>query len=111
MLDTAKRRKMDIFFQANYDLAALLGLAERLRNRPCTCDESQIPKAGAFNWAILLKFDDGVEWVFRAPVSRCASIKDLTGRLLDSEVATLKYVREHTSIPVPEVFHYRYLLG
>lgn len=102
---------MDIFFHGDYDLPALLGLAERLRDRPCTCDESQIPQSGAFNWAILFKFDDGVEWVFRAPVSRYNSIKDLTGRLLDSEVATLKYVREHTSIHVPEVFYYRYLLG
>jgi aminoglycoside phosphotransferase (APT) family kinase protein len=24
----------------------------------------------------------------------------------DSEVATLQYLREHTSVPVPKVFHY-----
>ncbi|KAH6628177.1 hypothetical protein F5144DRAFT_654238 [Chaetomium tenue] len=102
------RRKRDIFFHANFGLSHLLRLAERLRGRPCTCDDSQFPRSGALNWAIFLEFDDGVEWVFRAPCSRASSAatKDITGRLLASEVATLKYIREHTAIPVPEVFHY-----
>lgn len=103
------RRKRDIFFHADFNLGQLLRLAERLRSRPCTCDDSQSPKAGALNWAIFLEFDDGVEWVFRAPCSSYAAAKGITRRLLASEAATLKYIREHTTIPVPEVFHYRYL--
>ncbi|KAM4058385.1 phosphotransferase enzyme family protein [Hirsutella rhossiliensis] len=63
--------------------------------------------SGALNWAILLKFDDGVEWVFRSPRTRYAVVGDTAAcRLLASEAATLKYIRKHTSIPVPEVFHY-----
>lgn len=105
----APRRKRNIFFHADFNLTQLLRLAERLRRQPCTCDDSQIPKAGALNWAIFLEFDDGVEWVFRAPCSSYATSQRVAGRLLASEAATLKYGREHTSIPVPEVFHYRYI--
>lgn len=102
------RRKANIFFHADFNLSNLLRLAERLRGQPCTCSDSQIPKAGALNWAIFLEFDDGVEWVFRAPCSSYAASQGVTGLLLASEAATLKYIREHTSIPVPDVFHYRY---
>ncbi|OWT43353.1 hypothetical protein VFPPC_17484 [Pochonia chlamydosporia 170] len=99
-------RKRDVFFYADFNLKQLLSLAERLRGRACTCSESQIPKFGAFNWAIFLEFDDGVEWVFRAPCSLYSMSRRITGRLIASEAATLKYIREHTSIPVPDVFHY-----
>ncbi|KAM0417341.1 hypothetical protein ACHAPT_012657 [Fusarium lateritium] len=99
-------RQRNIYFHADFNLNQLLRLAERLRGRPCSCDDSQAPKAGALNWAIFLEFDDGVEWVFRAPCSSYAATQGVTGRLLASEAATLKYIREYTSIPVPEVFHY-----
>lgn len=103
-------RKRNVFFYADFNLGQLLQLAERLRRQPCTCSDSQMPTAGALNWVIFLEFDDGVEWAFRAPCSSYAAAQGVTGRLLASEAATLKYVGEHTSIPVPEVFHYRYLL-
>lgn len=101
------RRKRNVFFHADFNLRHLLRLAEQLRRQPCTCDESQIPKEGALNWAIFLEFDDGVEWVFRAPCPTYAVDQGVAGRLVASEAATLEYIREHTSIPVPEVFHYR----
>lgn len=90
-------------------ISGTFSYSERLRRQPCTCNDSQTPKAGALNWAIFLEFDDGVEWVFRAPCSSYAAAQGVTGRLLASEAATLKYIREHTYIPVPEVFYYRYL--
>lgn len=105
----ATRRRRNIFFHADFNLRHILGLEERLRSQPCTCNDSQIPKAGALNWAIFLEFDDGVEWVFRAPCPSYGAAQGVTGRLIASEAATLKYIREHTSIPVPEVFHYRYI--
>lgn len=103
------RRERNVFCHAEFNLGHLLRLAEQLRRQPCSCDESQIPKSGALNWAIFLQFDDGVEWVFRAPCSSYAAAQGVTGRLVASEAATLKYIREYTSIPVPEVFHYRYV--
>lgn len=103
--------KENIFFHADFNLEHLLELAERLCHRPCTCDASQIPKSGALNWVILLEFDDGLEWVFRAPSSRYGVAPNVVGHLLASEAATLKYIKQHTSIPVPEVFDYRYFCG
>ena len=105
----ATRRKKNIFFYADFNLNRLLRLAEQLRGQSCTCSDSQRPEAGALNWAIFLMFDDGVEWVFRAPCSSYTAAQGVAGRLLASEAATLKYIRERSSIPVPEVFHYRYL--
>ena len=105
----APRRKKDVFFYADFNLSHLLQLAEQLRHQPCTCNVSQIPKVGALNWAIFLEFDDGVEWVFRAPCSFYSAAQGVTGRLVASEAATLKYIREHTSIPIPQVFHYRFV--
>ena len=98
-----------VFAHASFNLGNLIQLAERLRSKPCTCNNSQIPKAGALNWAIFLTFNDGVEWVFRAPCSSYGAAQGVTERLLASEAATMKYIREHSSIPVPEVFHYRYI--
>ncbi|KAK1767706.1 hypothetical protein QBC33DRAFT_585666 [Phialemonium atrogriseum] len=95
----AKRQKRNIFFHASFNLTPLLRLAERLRHQP------------SLNWTIFLEFDDGVEWVFRAPCSTYTAAQGVTGRLLASEAATLKYIREHTSIPVPEVFHYSHELS
>ncbi|KAI1059410.1 hypothetical protein LB506_012681 [Fusarium annulatum] len=56
-----------IFRWAKFNLEALLMLAEKLRGRSCTCDESQVPKSGSLNWVIFITFDDAVEWVFRSP--------------------------------------------
>jgi len=110
-INSTTGEKPKVFFYADFNLGNLIQLAERLRGRPCTCDASQTPKAGAYNFAIFLSFDDGVEWVFRAPSALHAPPGNITERLLASEAATLKYVRKHTTIPVPEVFHYRYVFS
>lgn len=104
-----RRRDANVFFHARFDVHALLRLAGRLRNRPCTCDLSQKPISGSLNWAIILSFDDGVEWIFRSPRSQkfYGIDEETAGILLASEAATLKYIRNKSSIPVPEVFHYR----
>ncbi|KAF4630908.1 hypothetical protein G7Y89_g7225 [Cudoniella acicularis] len=97
-----------VFFYATFDLSALLSLAEHLRQSPCSCDESKRPESGALNWAITLLFKDGAEWIFRSP-RKCHDISPETiARVLESEVATMKYVKLNSSIPVPEVFDYRY---
>lgn len=98
-----------MFCYARFDLRKLIQLAERIRGRPCTYDNSQIPKRGASNFVVLIEFDDGVEWVFRAPCFDLISSQSSINRLLASEAATLKYIKEHSSIPVPEVYHYRYV--
>jgi hypothetical protein len=97
----------NIFLHAKFNLQALLRLAERLRNRPCSCNLSQKPLSGSLNWVIFLTFDDGVEWLFRSPRTYYGLDEEIAGRLLASEAATLKYIKENSSIPVLEVFSYR----
>lgn len=64
------------------------------------------------NWVIFVTFDDGVDWVFRSPdiaMSHMMS-EESACKMLVSDAATLKYLRAHTSVPVPEVYSYRYVL-
>jgi hypothetical protein len=97
-----------VFFYAKFNLSALLHLVGQLRDRQCSCDESKRPESGAQNWAIVLSFEDGMEWIFRSP-RRCHDISlETIATLLESEVATMKYVELNSSIPVPEVFDYRH---
>ncbi|EEQ92474.2 uncharacterized protein BDCG_07594 [Blastomyces dermatitidis ER-3] len=67
MTMSRKQRKANIFFYAAFNLAELIELAQRLRNVTCSCDSTQKPFSGSFNWAVVLTFVDGVEWLFRAP--------------------------------------------
>ena len=97
----------NVFFHARFDVHALLRLAGRLRNRPCTFDLSQKPSSGSLNWAIILSFNDGVEWIFRSPRTSYGIDEESAAILLASEAATLKYIRNKSSIPIPEIFYYR----
>jgi len=104
-------RKPGVFFYATFNLAALLHLAGQIRNIPCCCDSSKQPESGSLNWAIFLSFKDGVEWVFLSP-RKCYDISPNTIiKVLESKVATMKCIKQNSSIPVPEVFDYRYVIG
>ncbi|KAL2256207.1 hypothetical protein VTK26DRAFT_2019 [Humicola hyalothermophila] len=65
----------------------------------------QDPDGGSLDWIVVVAFENGVEWIFRSPHSgrRAFLSESMTSRLLASEVATLKYVKSHSSVPVPEV--------
>ncbi|OAR01856.1 hypothetical protein LLEC1_01798, partial [Akanthomyces lecanii] len=82
-------------------------LAGGLRGRGCTCDVAAAPKTGSMNWAIFVTFDDGLDWVFRSPRSgHHAIVSDETAqKMLLSEVATLKFLKDNTTLPVPEGNH------
>lgn len=97
-----------IFTYAIFNLSALLSLAEKLRQRPCSCQPSKRPLCGSLNWVVILTFNDGVEWIFRSPRKSHSGVsEEYAGLLLSSEAATLKYIKANTLIPVPEVFDYR----
>lgn len=100
--------KPKIFRHSHFNIDALLALAGAIRNQPCLCDTSKPPLAGSLNWAVVVTFNDGVEWIFRSPrpPRHGGPSDDLASDLVASEVATLKYIRSHSSIPVPEVFAY-----
>ncbi|KAB8278747.1 RNase H domain-containing protein [Aspergillus minisclerotigenes] len=101
-------RRHDIFTYAEFDIQGLCRLASSLRQgSTCQCDVNQVPKSGSFNWAIYITFDDGIEWVLRSPHTGYGSIsKEISSKLLESEAATLNYVRRNSDIPVPHVYSY-----
>ncbi|KFY41658.1 hypothetical protein V494_02856 [Pseudogymnoascus sp. VKM F-4513 (FW-928)] len=100
----SKAMERRVFLYAHFNLRALLETATQLRHTPCSCDPAQKPRSGSLNWAISLIFDDTVEWIFRSPRESPDVLAETVAELLESEVATMKYVKLHSSIPVPEVF-------
>lgn len=99
----------NIFTYGNFNLEALCHQASILRQGIlCTCDTGQRPASGSFNWAIFISFEDRVQWVFRSPHPRSFMPIETGGKLLASEAATLRYLRAHSDIPVPEVYDYWY---
>lgn len=101
-----KKARSGIFEYKEFELSALLALAETIRHRPCSCDDDQRPKSGSLNWAISIKFDDGEEWIFRSPHDDRGLQPATASKVLASEVATMKYLRNHSDVPVPEVFSF-----
>jgi hypothetical protein len=106
-IEMSENPKPSIFTYADFDLQALCRQASMLRHGiSCACDPDQRPASGSFNWAIFLSFEDTVRWVFRSPHHRAFMPMDMGGKLLASEAATLRYIRAHSDIPVPEVYAY-----
>lgn len=103
-----KEIRANIFFHSDFDLLSLLSLAKMIRGKPCFCDQSQHPKSGGLNWAISIYFEDGIEWIFRSPRKDYFVLQEeSTSTVLASEAATLNYLRDKSSLPVPEVFSFR----
>lgn len=98
----------EIFKHSPFNLESLLTLSTAIRGRKSTCNTSTSPMTGLLNWAICVCFDDDVEWIFRSPrLINHAILSERTAlKMLSSEAATLKYLRAHTTIPVPEVYSY-----
>jgi isoamyl acetate esterase len=97
---------------ARVDLQGLGSIASALRQgHSCTISEKYT--CGAYNLVFEIVFDDDVCWIARL---RSASPMQVISQelvfespaykqhIMESEVATMKYVREHTTIPVPEVY-------
>ncbi|KAF8816734.1 hypothetical protein BYT27DRAFT_7237737 [Phlegmacium glaucopus] len=59
---------------------------------------------GGFNVLFEIVFADGITWLARCPLTYNCSSEDASDILMQSYAATLKYIKLHTSIPVPEVF-------
>jgi len=97
-----------VFTHAKFNAPALLDLGSQIRGKACNCDLSQTPATGSLNWAITISFEDGMEWIFRSPRKYYGVNMKTAGSLIASEAATLKYIRRYSSIPVPEIFAFRY---
>lgn len=110
-LAKAMSKKTGVFLYATFNLSALLHLAGQLRNIPCSCNSSQQPESGSLSWAIFLSFEDGVKWVFLSPRKSHDISPETTAKWLESSVATMKYIKLNSAIPVPEVFQHRCVFG
>ncbi|KAI9733758.1 MAG: hypothetical protein M1818_007172 [Claussenomyces sp. TS43310] len=55
---------------------------------------------GSFNWCFKVVFDDGTEWALRYPVAGDVMYPEEKVR---REVAVMRFMKERTLIPVPEV--------
>ncbi|KAI1144937.1 hypothetical protein F4825DRAFT_458021 [Nemania diffusa] len=93
---------------------ALISYASLLRgNQLCTVSPQF--SVGSFNLVRKIQFEDGVEWIVRLrmpPIpgqgSGMASPTTRERMLLDlqSELATMEFVRQNTDIPIPRVYAY-----
>jgi hypothetical protein len=99
-----------IFSYATFNLSALVSLAEKLRCARCFSDDSQKPMSGSHNWAIVLTFDDeGGDWIFRSPRPNSGFSEHTTIKMIESEVASIKFSKLN-GIPVVVVKSHWYVI-
>jgi isoamyl acetate esterase len=94
------------------DLDGLCSIASGLRNG-LDCYVTDKYTCGGYNIVFEIVFEDGLSWIARL---RSASPMQVVSQefvfesptykqhVMESEVATMNYVREHTNIPVPQVY-------
>ena len=61
------------------------------------------PKAGAFNAIFRMKFQDGGSAIIRFPKPGATMFPE---EKIRNEVAMIKYIQDHTTIPVPFILHW-----
>lgn len=77
--------------------------ATTIRRIPCKVDPN--PARGSYNLVFFIDFDDGKSCVLKVPANghpRCWD--DFAAQALASEAFTMRWIRERTTIPVPEVY-------
>lgn len=97
---------------AQVDLQGLRSIASSLRDG-MNCTISDKYTCGAYNLVYEIVFEDGISWIARL---RSASPVQVISQefvfesptykqhIMESEIVTMKYVRMHTTIPVPEIY-------
>ncbi|KAG9251951.1 kinase-like domain-containing protein [Emericellopsis atlantica] len=68
------------------------------------CRTFREPESGSFNVCFFVTFpSDGRKWVVRFPIG---PVLHDPGRKIQSEIATISYLKRNTTIPVPEIYGY-----
>jgi len=86
----------------NFD--SLCHIASELRKKPCKVNRSKCTYGGV-NILFELEFDD-LFWIARIRRPDESYPADGTDLILESEVATMRFLRDNTSIPVPAVYSF-----
>lgn len=98
-----------LFRPESSELAALVTHAASLRpGHSCSINRDSVSR-GSYHVLLRIEFDDSVVWVARLvlpPSDPHQCREDLINT--DSEVATMLYLAQHTSLPVPKVYGYKY---
>jgi hypothetical protein len=91
-------KKISLFL-CSLDVDALQQISTSRRGgRHCTISDRFA--CGSENILKELVYEDGIVWVARIPLERQAP------EVIRSEVTTMRYIKEHTTIPIPEVMGY-----
>ena len=81
-----------------YNTQGIEELASKYRNGDkCICVKMN---NGSFNWCFKVVFDDGTEWAVRFPIAGNVMYPE---EKVQREVAVMRFMKERTLIPVPEV--------
>ncbi|KAF4337313.1 GDSL lipase acylhydrolase family [Fusarium beomiforme] len=94
---------------AKFENLETRGIEARRRHQPdlspnVTCNINLADFASGFNNVVLeLAFSDDVYWVARIPYK---ALNDSDRVAMLSEIATMKIIKEHTTVPVPRVFDF-----
>ncbi|KAF9073117.1 kinase-like domain-containing protein [Rhodocollybia butyracea] len=101
-----RQEKLDILM-ASRDLKALQNVASRVMQKTAT--KVFLIGQGGFNMVFAIQFEDGSDIVARAHGSHALqdvnTPKEEILFRIESEFATIRYLKEKTTIPVPEVLH------
>lgn len=85
----------------------LANLASSVRNDiPCEALNAQ-SFSGSFHFVFLLRFNDGIEWIARVSSKALSLQHSLLKEDIDrfaSEISTLRWLRDNTSVKVPQLY-------
>ncbi|KAF3286325.1 hypothetical protein TWF132_009013 [Orbilia oligospora] len=94
------KRQDDMGLKIN--TAELAALAQSLRGKSSTFGEKT---STAFDYGVEILFEDGVSWVAKVPKPWRSSHYNES---MYSQISAWRYLKKHTSIPVPEVYYFAY---
>ncbi|PFH46515.1 hypothetical protein AMATHDRAFT_154639 [Amanita thiersii Skay4041] len=86
----------------------LVNIASHIRGIPstdCTVDIEK-PLYGSFNLVYVITFSDGIKWIARIPIHGVKeSWSDRAAASMESQVLTMRFIKQNTTIPIPEIIH------
>ncbi|KAF7547574.1 hypothetical protein G7Z17_g7623 [Cylindrodendrum hubeiense] len=103
------KRIQHVLSSASFEYLKTRGIESRRRHQPnlplhieCSVNLTQFT-SGFNNLVVEIAFSDNVYWIARVP-HQALGDGDKTSML--SEIATMKIIHKHTTVPIPEVFDF-----